>query len=286
MPIQLHERLSEFSYGYGVTREFEGMLTAAGLAAVPFMPNLIHEAKLGFDVGFNRPGKPLLIQFKLGQALRRFVPGPRPNLDQPFWRFRIDTAEPDGQYELLLKAEIDGAEVYYAAPKFHDWEIYLKAFETQKVVRRSLLVTPLTIRKTMDKHAVPDGEHTIVYDKKRAYLCSDPHPVQTVDANDIAANFRAHIDERHQTLAETLDQVYRGFSERQAIRRERPRSRGQDRERTGYAISSDRGEQSRLRADRLNRLRQRARTEEDALALAVGAEAWSLGTQLILVTEK
>ena len=80
MPVELHERLSEFSYGYGVTREVEQHLQQQGLSATPFLPSLLQEAKVGFDVAFSRPGKPLLLQFKLGQAMRRFVPAPRPNL--------------------------------------------------------------------------------------------------------------------------------------------------------------------------------------------------------------
>lgn len=118
MPIELQQRLSEFSYGYGVTREIEIALAAQGLIPTPFMPSLIHEAKLGFDVAFERPGTPLLLQFKLGQAMQRFVPAPRPNLSKPYWRFHLDTAEPDGQFDLLLKAEQDGADVFYVALNF------------------------------------------------------------------------------------------------------------------------------------------------------------------------
>jgi hypothetical protein len=88
MPVDLHERLSEFSYGYGVTREAEAALASVGLRAIPFLPNLLHEAELGFDVGFDRPGAPLLLQFKLGQAMKRFVPGPGPHLNRPYWRVK------------------------------------------------------------------------------------------------------------------------------------------------------------------------------------------------------
>jgi hypothetical protein len=65
--FDLHERLSEFSFGYGATRETEKLLESVGLKIAPFLPNLIHEAELGFDVGFDRRGKVLLLQFKLGQ---------------------------------------------------------------------------------------------------------------------------------------------------------------------------------------------------------------------------
>lgn len=60
MPIDLHERLSEFSYGYGVTREVEGLLRSVGLRPTPFLPSLLAEGKLGFDVAFKRPGTALL----------------------------------------------------------------------------------------------------------------------------------------------------------------------------------------------------------------------------------
>jgi hypothetical protein len=68
VPVDLHQRLSEFSYGYGVTREVERLLQSAGLRTTPFLPSLLQEKKLAFDVAFDRPGAPLLLQFKLGEA--------------------------------------------------------------------------------------------------------------------------------------------------------------------------------------------------------------------------
>lgn len=147
--IDLHERLSEFSYGYGVTREVERLL-ASVIRTAPFLPSLLQEAKLGFGVAFNKPGTVLLIQFKLGQSLWRFVRtdpnAPLPILDHPFWRFRLNTAEPDGQYETLLKSEMDGAEAYYAAPRFVDWSEYLPFFAAETVLEHSVLIRPSAIR--------------------------------------------------------------------------------------------------------------------------------------------
>ena len=286
MPVDLHERLSEFSYGYGVTREVERALRKAGLAATPFLPSLIHEATLGFDVSFARAGVPLMLQFKLGQAMRRFVPAPRPTLAQPFWRFRIDTAEPDGQYELLLKAERDGADVFYVAPKFHDWELYLEAFEKRRVLKSSLILRPGEVRRGLDTHSVADGEHKVVYDKWNTYLCSEPLELETVDAGDIVGKVRAHIEQRDASLGSTLERVFAGFSDRSSVRRPSVSRRSEDSERAVYAIPSDDGRQSGLRQDRLAGLIQRGRTREEAVAMSVGAEAWAAGAQLILVTEK
>jgi hypothetical protein len=95
--INLHERLSEFSYGYGVTREVETLLVSVGLYATPFLPSLLHEASLGFDVSFNSPGTVVLLQFKLGSELKRYHRSPPsqsiPPLERPFWRFNVDTSE-------------------------------------------------------------------------------------------------------------------------------------------------------------------------------------------------
>lgn len=96
--IELHERLSEFSYGYGVTREVEQLLSNIGVRPVPFMPSLLQEKQVGFDVSFSNRGVPLLLQFKLGQSPQRFVRSdksqPAPALEKPFFRFSIDTSEP------------------------------------------------------------------------------------------------------------------------------------------------------------------------------------------------
>lgn len=285
MPVELHERLSEFSYGYGVTREVERRLRRQGLRATPFLPSLLHEASLGFDVAFDRPGTPLLLQFKLGQAMRRFVPGPRPTLQQSFWRYRIDTAEPEGQFELLLKAEQDGADVFYLAPKFHDWEIYLEAFERKRILRTSLIVSPSEIRRTLDAHSVPDGDHKVVYDERRAYLCSEPVEITAVDASDLAGKVRTHVESRGFPIAEVLEEVFEGFEDRSAVRRPRTTESRDDPDRPIYGIPSDEGRQPRLRRDRLDRILASGRNREEAIALAVGAEAWSSGAQLIFVTE-
>src|SRR5439155_15650999 len=115
-----------------------------GIKTAPFLPSLLQEAQLGFDVGFDRPGALLLLQFKLGQSVERFrrskPSDPIPNLHRPFWRFWINTAEADGQYETLLKAEQDGAETYYSAPRFSKWSDYLVAFESGEVLERSMLL--------------------------------------------------------------------------------------------------------------------------------------------------
>jgi len=286
MPVELHERLSEFSYGYGVTREAEAALASVGLRAVPFLPNLLHEAVLGFDVGFDRPGAPLLLQFKLGQAMKRFVPGPGPHLNRPYWRFRIDTAEPDGQYELLLKAEQDGAETYYVAPKFHDWEAYLEAYGEGAVIDSSLLITPGRIRTVLDDNGVADGPHKVVYDHGRAYVCSDPLPLTVTRSRDFAKRLRTRIEKEDVPLGQSMRRVFSGFSERVTVRRqtEAQAPLGADADRRVFSIASDTPAGPRIRRERLADYQSRAKSPEDAVTAAVGAETWAAGVQMIMVT--
>lgn len=263
MPIDLHERLSEFSYGYGVTREVEDLMRSVGLTVTPFMPSLIHEAELGFDVGFNRPGRPLLLQFKLGQAMQRFRPAPRPRLEDRFWRFNIDTAEPDGQFELLLKAEQDGAEVIYVAPRFHDWDAYLGHFENSRVLDHSLLVPPSHIRMALVHSGQADGPHRIVYDRFRAYACSKPTQLDTLSRGQLASAIVQDLRERGETLGQSLRRIYDGFSHRSAIRRKVAEVDQFPSERRIYAVASYEGRQPQLRALRLERLRASTRSEEE-----------------------
>lgn len=127
--INLHERLSEYSYGFGITREVQSLLEGVGLAPTPFLPNLLHEAELGFDVGFKDRGCMVVLQFKLGYQLRRFHrANPTqaiPALDRPFWRYTIDTE--GHQFQRLREFESESADTFYVAPRFADWTAYDQA---------------------------------------------------------------------------------------------------------------------------------------------------------------
>ncbi|NJR80611.1 hypothetical protein [Sphingomonas corticis] len=288
--VDLHERLSEYSYGYGVTRETELRLESEGLKAVPFLPSLVQEGELGFDVAFDRPGAALLLQFKLGQLLTRYrrssQGAPVPVLERPFWRFSIDTAEPDGQFEALLKAERDGAEVYYAAPRFSDWAHYATLFEQRGVVEHSLLVRPSWIRSALDGAAAPDGPHRIVYDRYRAYVCSEPSSIPQMDGDDAVAKVAALVRGRREPAAAVLERMLAGLDDRASVRRVREgmaNADGTDAGGDGLRVPAGYARAQRRR--RLSALVARARSREQAVAAAIGTELWTLGIQLVIALE-
>ncbi|MGN6595905.1 hypothetical protein [Sphingopyxis terrae] len=291
MAIELRERLSEFSYGYGVTRETENLLRQIGIRPVPFLPSLLQEADLGFDVAFERPGAPLLLQFKLGQSLTRFVRSdltvPAPPLDRPFWRFSINTAEPDGQFETLLKAETDGAEVYYAAPRFSDWPHYAELFGREEILDTSLLIKPSDIRNALDQKGAADGSHRIVYDRYRVHVCSKPVEIPDIDPEEAANKIAVAIRERRQPATAALQRLFEGFDDRSSIRRDKVRFDLED-----FAQAADdvgrRAPGDYIRAQRQRRyseFRKRAKSPEQALVATIGVELWAMGIQLILAVE-
>ena len=288
--IELHERLSEFSYGYGVTREVELLLQDVGLSAVPFMPSLIHEKQIGFDVGFDRRGAPLLLQFKLGQSLARFrrtSPNQSiPALDRPFWRFGVDTAEPDGQFETLLKAEMDGAEVFYVAPRFSDWPHYARAFEDGEVLIRSVMLRPSEIRRALVGKGAPDGQHRIVYDRAGIHVCSEPTWVRDVQPRQALDLFASRIRSEGRTLEASLENVLKGFDDRSAVRRPVKQARSDDDARR-YPVAGRAAPSYTIteRRRRLQGIRARSRSEPEAVAAAVGTELWMLGIQMIMAVD-
>jgi|HubBroStandDraft_4_1064222.scaffolds.fasta_scaffold11591_4 hypothetical protein len=300
--IELHERLSEFSYGYGVTRDVQCLLTSVGVRTVPFMPSLLQEKQIGFDVGFTGSGVPLLLQFKLGQSLTRFVRTdvtyPPPTLDRPFFRFSLNTAEVDGQYETLLKAQVDGAEVYYVAPRFADWPHYVRLFEEEAVLENSVMVMPSEIREALIGQGLADGHHRVVYDNTRVHVCSKAADVRDVRPAVLAEVVLSRVHAKGATLADIVRRVYAGLEDRSAIRRQQPQSQTTDHtggdmhgvlgatrvpeleQRSSVALTRTE------RSHRLTQLRERSRSEEDAIAAALGLEFWGLGIQLLFAVEQ
>ncbi|WP_298874031.1 hypothetical protein [uncultured Bradyrhizobium sp.] len=256
------------------------------------MPSLVQEDQLGFDVGFKKPGVPILLQFKLGQSLRRFVRKDKgylaPILESPFFRFSIDTAEPDGQFETLLKAEQDGAETYYVAPRFADWPQYASFFEAGAVLENSISVTPSTIRNALDARESPDGVHRIVYDTTSIHVCSEPTQVSDTRPSSLAENVRTRLAEDPGDLSQIVHRIYEGFDHRALIRRPKLEESAQGA--FVFSIHSSMAErtpeaQRKIeRSQRLEQLRARARTEDDAFGAALGLELWALGIQLLFAT--
>lgn len=309
MPVNLNETLSEYSYGFGATFEVCNLLRAVGLSVVPYLPNLREEAGLGFDVAFGKPGRPLFLQFKLGQQLQRFVstratPTAPTGLSRPFWRYQIDTAEPNGQFDMLVKAELGGAEVYYVSPRFADWDVYRTHFEQAAVLEHSLLVTPVEIMRRLSGSGQPDGRHKIVYGRSNVHVCSQPVRLSETQLDSIAGGLRSELEQDPQPLKVTQRDVLSALSRvRGEVVAEWSRQHGDvtsTDDRAAYSEipmqieSSGSGERIVTRySDRLLRRRQARMSvlseisrdgDDAAVSAALGQNALMIGAQMVAVT--
>jgi hypothetical protein len=265
-----------------------------GLRTTPFLPSLLQEKKLAFDVAFDRPGTPLLLQFKLGEALQRLrwqdPSKPAPTLARPFWRFNIDTAEPNGQFDLLLKAEQAGAEVYYVAPRFTSWDGYVLAYESERVLERSLLLTPRQIDAQLAAAGEPDGPHRILYDGWTSFVCSEAKELIEVRAGDLAHKIRTDIEQRSKRMDLALRDVHSALERQREIRVRPPTLEPHGdtpyvmRAQTPGELASSPEHLAADRTRRFSDFQARAVSEPHARFAALGFEAWATGSQLVAVT--
>ncbi|MEN3792177.1 hypothetical protein [Fulvimarina sp. MAC3] len=284
MPYDLHQSLSEFSYGYGVTREIEDLLGGMGFRTIPYLPNLVHEGKQGFDAGFDRPGKALLIQFKLGHELKQFrrargYGGKPANVGSPYYRFDVDISADEGQFGLLSKAQRDGAEVYYIAPVFKNWIEYSNAFLDEKILENSIIVMPNEILAAASSIAAEknyESKHRVLYDSDGNWgICSEPVEMPHRSIREfITERFQPNFDK---TISEQISEIYRGLDDqlKSEFRSSVPE---RDEEKKLREASASK------RSENYSRMRSLGYSEIESQFLTLGFEAWIKGAQLLTVT--
>lgn len=257
----LNERLSEYAYGFGATTEALALLRSVGVHAVPFLPNLIHEAEVGFDVSFSAPGTILMLQFKLGHQLDRFVRKPAnqtpPSVVRPFWRFEVNVDH--HQFIRLRSWETLGADVYYVAPRFADWPSYERHFLRGAILEHSLLMTPDDVHTGAG--GAP-GRHRIVYDRTSRFVCSETRQAPERRIKDVVEKVRERR-ESGPPLGDTLSRMLGDQAEGRP-RRVSPETRA-------------------VRADASHRLPARARSPLEGEAAVFAVEAWAEGIQVVFV---
>lgn len=292
MPEDLHEKLSEFSFGYGITRDIERSFEAVGLSTTPFFPNLRQEKNSGYDVKFSRRGGALLLQFKLGEQLVRYRKARNstsiPSLFRPFWRFFVDTLETGGQFNVLFNAERSGCEVYYAAPRFTTWEAYAETFAANKVLESTLLIAPSDINERLKAAGELDGVHRTIYDQISVYIQSEPLELPNLPPDQLPQRVRHNIDERPRELSTVIDDLYHSFDFRRDKRVPPAAPEGVEASDLfsifGASEPPYRQLWSRTREQRLQDFRTSLPSEADAKLAAAGYELWVHGIQMIAVT--
>ncbi|HEV2818189.1 MAG TPA: hypothetical protein VGW40_13335 [Allosphingosinicella sp.] len=193
---------SEFSYGFAITNEFVGWTE---LRAAPVFPTLIEEGKEGggYDVKLEMPAAPLYLQFKRAQHMTRRsareISQHNLPLHVPFHRFGITERSRSFQHTSLVERDDGHSFVFYVGPRFHELGELDDAFTRQEVVRRSIFVSPTEIGLIDD-----DDAHSVAYDNRRAYFCSEPRQITPVSIEGLKERLLGRLAANPRPLREQL----------------------------------------------------------------------------------
>ena len=179
---------TEFSFGFAFT---ENLIRSRRLApdGAPYFPNLIQEARLGYDVRLGFNGRPVFYQFKLPELMIRsnakeladpnLVAG---GLTLPFFRMPIMKTTISNQHNTLVNLELQGlGSVQYASPNFQDVHAFNAAFSGCRVHSDSILISPGVIGQINDA-----DQHHYIYNTGAAtgWFCSEPKKVPYLTGGD------------------------------------------------------------------------------------------------------
>lgn len=203
---------SEFSYGYAFTENLIRSSASAPKGA-PSFPNLVQEAKLGYDIKINFPAVPLFFQFKLPETMKRSTAfeisgGGCPGLSVPFFRMGMMRSDLSRQHERLIALEKRHPDcVYYAAPALKTLRSFNSAYDKGDVAARSVFFSPNDIGPLPDTKS-----HSIAYaeDLSVAYFRSEPKSIRAIPFEKVTAIVQNKLEQK---AAQNLEQVAATLSE-------------------------------------------------------------------------
>ena len=179
---------TEFSFGYAFT---ENLIRSASSrsAGAPYFPNLIQEARLGYDVRIDLPGCPLYFQYKLPELMIRnsaaeISKHSLSGLCTPFFRMYLMKRNLSEQHKRLICLEKRSPNtVYYATPVLQDVHAFNAAYNQAMVHLQSALFSPKRIGELSD-----DRQHTLAFRQglTTAWLCSKPREVPVIQFEGIS----------------------------------------------------------------------------------------------------
>ncbi len=169
----MNSQITEFSFGFALTREIVN-LNPAGFLAAPVFPSLIQEGNPGggYDVALDF-GTFLFLQFKLSEYMIRNTAGQSDVIAPPYYRFWLMPASQSAQHAMLLDLEGSGEQVYYVAPKFWTQAQFNGAFTDSQVAFESVFIPPGAIGPVTDNE-----DHCVVFNDVAIFALSEPKPIQ------------------------------------------------------------------------------------------------------------
>lgn len=188
---------TEFSFGYAFTENLTRS-SATGPKTAPVFPNLVQEARAGYDVKIDLPGLPLFFQYKLPELMtrgnaREIATYKLPGLTAPFFRMPLMPSGLSKQHELLMKLEKNYPKaVFYASPRMQNGRAFNNAYANIEVHRKSIFFSPNDIGPLPDPKA-----HSIAYQDglPNAWRCSEPKEIAAASFETLEQRARAGFEQ-------------------------------------------------------------------------------------------
>lgn len=189
---------TEFSFGYAFTENLIRSLASKPLGA-PVFPNLIQEAKLGYDIKIDMPGCPLFFQYKLPELMVKntaaeIAQHQLPGIKVRFFRMPLMRRDLSIQHQLLMNLEGSyPKKVLYATPCLQNAADFNTAYNAAHVHRRSAFFSPRDIGPLPD-----DKSHVIAYQDGLAYgyVCSEPKKIPAKSFEDIEKVIQSSFEQK------------------------------------------------------------------------------------------
>ena len=201
---------TEFSFGYAFT---ENLIRSAAQcpSTAPVFPNLVQEARLGYDVNVELSGSLLFLQYKLPKLMVRESASEisnyhLPGIFTPFFRMSLMRRDQSDQHKLLIELEREPPNsVYYASPVLENVSQLNNAYAKTSVHMESVFFSPREIGLLPD-----DNKHTVVYRKglQYAWFCSDPQEIKAFGYKDLGIIYE-NAKNRNQTNLSTVRVLYK-----------------------------------------------------------------------------
>ena len=196
----MRPRISEFSYGFALTRELiDQKWRGIALTKAPYMPSLLAEGRSGggFDVKLHGVNVLIFLQFKVSHLMTRSTAMgvATGHVSVPYYRFDIHAPRSSDQHRLLLQLEQQPSPipkiVQYAAPAFYFEGEFDHAFSKGTVSTQSIFVNPSQIvLPDEDAHCVGFTSPTSV-----PVTLSEPRPIEgAVDYTTFERSVTAAVD--------------------------------------------------------------------------------------------
>ena len=206
---------TEFSFGYAFT---ENLIRSAAQcpSTAPVFPNLVQEARLGYDVNVELSGSLLFFQYKLPELMVRgntseISKYPWLDIYTPYFRMALMRRDQSDQHRLLIELEKKFPNsVYYASPVLQNVSQLNREYATTSVHMASVLFSPKEIG------FLPDNKkHTVVYtmDRQHSWRCSDPKKINVFGYKDLRNNILKDLEKGGQDrLQESIKNAWKVFN--------------------------------------------------------------------------